>query len=238
MRRLWPFFAVLAVFWVVSGYWWGTMGYRDTFAWMNQVRYWSLDQTALYVFTHFADGLILPGIVFLLFWRRDPVLAITALLAILITGAITQTGKLFIFTDWHRPPVVFEGVQGISIVHPHPPHSRSFPSGHSTSAATGGLFFALLLSQWRIWTGFLVGLFTIFIGLTRVVIGVHFPGDVFIGSIIGSVGGLLVLMALYPLLAKRLHRLRDAQSGRVALFVSGVAVLIIVGQMVHLIWVT
>jgi undecaprenyl-diphosphatase len=238
LRRVWPFFVVLAVFWVISVYWWATLGYHGTFRWLNHFHLPELDMMALYVFTHFADGLILPGIIFLLFWRKDPVLAITAFAAIMITGLLAQGGKLLIFTDWYRPPAVFEGFPDVEIVHPSPPHSRSFPSGHSTSAATGGLFFAYFMSQWRIGWTVLVGMFTVFVGFTRVIIGVHFPGDVFVGSIIGSVGGLLVLHWLYPFLAQRLQGLRRAQHGRVALLVLLTAVVLITGQFIHMLLVT
>ncbi len=238
LRRVWPFFGVLSIFWVISLYWWMTLGYHGTFRWVNEFHVPALDGAALYVFTHFADGLILPGIIFLLFWRKDPVLAITAFLAIMITGLLAQGGKMLIFTDWQRPPVVFQGMPDVGIVHPNPPHSRSFPSGHSTSAATGGLFFAYFLSQWRVGWTVLVGLFTVFVGFTRVIIGVHFPGDVFAGSIIGSVGGLLILHWLYPVLAQRLHRLRRAQSGRVALAVMVAAVVVIAAQFTHMLLVT
>lgn len=234
LRRVWPFFVVLSLFWAASLYWWMTLGYHGTFQWLNAFHLPELDMAALYVFTHFADGLILPGIIFLLFWRKDPVLAITAFIAILLTGLLAQGGKMLIFTDWHRPPVVFEQVPGVEIVHPNPPHSRSFPSGHSTSAATGGLFFAYFLSQWRLGWTVLVGIFTLFVGFTRVIIGVHFPGDVFVGSVIGSVGGLLILHWLYPFLAGRLQRLQRAQSGRVAMVVMLTAVVVIIAQFTHM----
>lgn len=238
LRRVWPFFAVLSVFWIVSLYWWATLGYHGTFRWVNQFHFHMLDSAALYVFTHFADGLILPGILFLVFWRRDPVLAITAFIAILLTGLLAQVGKIMIFTDWERPPVVFKDILDVTILHPNPPHSRSFPSGHSTSAATGGLFFAYFLSQWRLGWTVLVGLFTLFIGFTRVIIGVHFPGDIFVGSVIGSVGGLLILHWLYPFLAQRLQRLKRAQSGRVALAVMLTALVVIAAQFTHMLLVT
>jgi len=233
-QRTWPFFGVMIAFWSLSLSAWIGWGYHPTFEWANGFRWAWLDTASLYIFTHLADGLILPALLFLFLWRKDPALAITAFLAIMFTGLVAQFGKLVLFTDWHRPPVVFADNPAIQIFHPTPPTSRSFPSGHATSAAAGGFFFALLLADHGKWLPTFAGLFSVFIGFTRVIIGVHFPGDVFIGSLIGSVGALACLVYIYPWLRRGLNHRRAMNHEKVGRLVVGVAVLVIIGQLLHL----
>ena len=77
---------------------------------------------------------------------------------------------------------------------PLPETSPSFPSGHAQSAVTNWGYLALHLGRpfgWAIAAVLILG-----IGLSRIVLGVHFPEDVIGGWIIG-----LVLLAVYTPLA-------------------------------------
>ena len=77
---------------------------------------------------------------------------------------------------------------------PLPETSPSFPSGHAQNAVTNWGYLALRLRRslgWIIAVILMLG-----IGLSRIVLGVHFPEDVIGGWIIG-----LVLLALYAPLA-------------------------------------
>lgn len=72
----------------------------------------------------------------------------------------------------------------------HLPHSPSFPSGHATMAMA---FYPMLALLWpgpflqRHRKGFvaLAILFGVFVGMTRLYIGVHWPSDVLVGWMIG-----------------------------------------------------
>ncbi len=64
-----------------------------------------------------------------------------------------------------------------------PETSPSFPSGHSQSAVTNWGYLALQLRR-RLWT-VVAFLLMLLIGLSRLVLGVHFPQDVIGGWIIG-----------------------------------------------------
>jgi membrane-associated phospholipid phosphatase len=71
-----------------------------------------------------------------------------------------------------------------------PETSPSFPSGHSQSAATNWGYLALQLRRW-VWTVVAI-LLIVFISLSRMVLGVHFPQDLLGGWTIG-----LIVLFLY-----------------------------------------
>jgi membrane-associated phospholipid phosphatase len=65
----------------------------------------------------------------------------------------------------------------------------SFPSGHTTTA------FAFAAAAGALWPAARIPLFILaaVIGVTRVTIGVHYPSDVFMGALIGSLGAWLIV---------------------------------------------
>jgi len=228
------YFGVLTIFWAVSTVLWSAWGYEKTFLVLNEFHHPFHDQASLYFLTHLADGVILPAILLLWMWRKDPALAITAVLAVFATGILTQIGKQVIFPEWHRPARVFEN-QDVFIFMPNPPKAHSFPSGHATSFATGGLFFAYFLSQIKTYWGILVGIFTIFLCYTRVTLGVHFPGDIFVGSMIGSLGAFGMLKQVYPRFQHLVERKGHARWMKATPYVFGFAVIGLIAQFIHLI---
>lgn len=75
---------------------------------------------------------------------------------------------------------------------------NSFPSGHATlfAALTFSMFLFHLVRGW--W--FLVS--AIIIGLARVVAGVHYPIDIFVGYMIGALSAYLICMYIRPWITK------------------------------------
>jgi len=69
------------------------------------------------------------------------------------------------------------------------PDAFSFPSGHTQHAFA----FALLLSSLHPGLAPLLWSFAALVGLSRVVLGLHFPSDVVIGALLGLATGSLVL---------------------------------------------
>lgn len=67
--------------------------------------------------------------------------------------------------------------------------SFSFPSGHSQCA--GGLFTALALWFNKRWVTVAAAALTLGVMLSRVYLGVHFPGDVLVGAALGVASSLL-----------------------------------------------
>jgi membrane-associated phospholipid phosphatase len=233
-RREWPFFAVMVIFWVLLGVLLATEGYTGAFAWVNGFQNAPLNWVSLHFFTHLGDGLILPALVILFFWRRDPAFVISFVVAVFFTAVVTQLGKRVFFEDWMRPASVFSGVPGITIYDPNPPMEHSFPSGHATSSAAGGVFFAWAMYAYQKWLPWLVGLLTGFLCLTRVLVGAHFPGDILVGSMIGSLGALAVLILVYPRVHNRLHGMQRLSHPTLGYVAMGFAALLIVGQFARL----
>lgn len=93
---------------------------------------------------------------------------------------ITLPGSLLINhwakAFWHRSrPALWAGI---------PPHlDASFPSGHAMVSMTFVAAVVILTRQtsWRKWVVGGGGLFVLFIGWTRLYLGVHFPSDILAG---------------------------------------------------------
>jgi membrane-associated phospholipid phosphatase len=92
--------------------------------------------------------------------------------------------------------------------------SPSFPSGHAQGAVANWGYLAVRFRNWVLRILFLV--LIIGIGLSRIVLGVHFPQDVIAGWVIG-----LALLAVYALLEPHIGRWFGEQRsvGQVALVV-------------------
>jgi len=71
------------------------------------------------------------------------------------------------------------------------PHHRTFPSGHSQTAfgvaAIIALMFRRHIALWFLWAAL--------VALSRVYLGVHFPLDVFAGSLIGALAAFIAFRA-------------------------------------------
>lgn len=72
----------------------------------------------------------------------------------------------------------------------------SFPSGHTMHAVA----FATLLTQAFPWLGLLLIPFALLTGLSRVVLGLHYPSDVFMGAVLGLFNATLFLALFGSLL--------------------------------------
>lgn len=85
-----------------------------------------------------------------------------------------------------RPPAAIPGFTSIITAS----DEFSFPSGHTCGAF---LFVTLLCALWGLWLAPLY-LWAAFVGLSRVILGVHFPTDIFMGAILGIGIGLTVAL--------------------------------------------
>jgi len=78
-------------------------------------------------------------------------------------------------------------------------HSSSFPAGHAATAFAG----ATLLSYLAPRAAPLLVLLASAIGYSRVYAGVHYPGDVLAGALLGVLCGLAALLVLRALQGRR-----------------------------------
>lgn len=119
-------------------------------------------------------------------------LAWLTLIALILTVVISDTvsSKLIKKSVKRTRPCNQEHIQSVERVHCG--HGYSFTSSHATNHYAVGSFLFLLLSmtRWRwsfmCWAGV--------IGFAQIYVGVHFPFDVIIGSVLGCIIGWIVFM--------------------------------------------
>ncbi|MEO1450271.1 MAG: phosphatase PAP2 family protein [Bacteroidota bacterium] len=163
---------------------WAIMGYEDSFLWLNSWRWDWLDKAMPHL-THLGDGLMLSVLIGALLWRqkKDPLPLMGLVMTMLLIGVIIYIAKNFLFDGWDRPYVRFIHQKSFFEVGLKRLFAHSFPSGHSAAAAGAaavGAYYARKPSSGLIW--WLAGATGAF---SRVYIGVHFVGDIVVGSAIG-----------------------------------------------------
>ncbi|MCI0555544.1 MAG: phosphatase PAP2 family protein [Anaerolineae bacterium] len=111
-----------------------------------------------------------------IFWTIDKRLGMRALIILIATDVITSSFKLL----FHQPrPYWIGGVRELS-----QESSYGIPSSHaSDSLAVGGY---LAYRTKRTWFRVAIGIILLFIGLSRLYLGVHFLHDVLFGWLIGA----------------------------------------------------
>ncbi len=147
--------------------------------------------------TYLGEGFILLPLIGLLMWvwhdgtvvlRRFPWLVANALLA----GAVVRVIKMII--DRGRPYRFFykdieQGLVTVNFLF-RLDIARSFPSGHAAAVWAAAVGLSYLYGR-RLW--FLYP-FAAWISMTRIYVGAHFPFDVLIGSLIGIMSSLFVIV--------------------------------------------
>ena len=119
-------------------------------------------------------------------YRYALITAVSSLLGFFLV----QIAKRFIWYDAPRPKVFFDNmpdihyVAGVQLNAAH-----SFPSGHTTGAFA--LFIALALINKRPLWQMLFLITALLVGYSRLYLSQHFPIDVVVGSVIGTVSALL-----------------------------------------------
>lgn len=115
----------------------------------------------------------------LLFVRRRPDVVVAVVIAALMTTLAVNGLKSYFHLP--RPPAVL-AAGAFHVIGPAY-HSRSFPSGHTATAfAFAGI---MCLTFARPWLNLVLLAAACAVGVSRVVVGVHWPADVLAGAAVG-----------------------------------------------------
>ena len=129
---------------------------------------------------------------------------------ILIIFLLNMGSGAFLFISWLSASLITIVLKGLINAH-RPPHfyketfiecsgqvdfiyNHSTPSGHTTAAFA--FFAALALMSKYKWAQFTFFLFAVIIGLSRIILFVHFYYDVYFGAIIGAISEFFIYYLL------------------------------------------
>jgi membrane-associated phospholipid phosphatase len=156
---------------------------RALFLWLNRGGR-AVGDLVWFHLTMLGDGAVALALV-LLWIRRAPRLFWAALLAAVVAGLWTQVTKAFV--DVPRPLSVFAGPE---FHHAGPAYRHvSFPSGHAATAfALAGIWVMGLQGPGRWARRVLLLVLAVLVGLSRIMVGVHWPLDVLWGMLGGWLG--------------------------------------------------
>ena len=161
-------------------------GYRAGFHFLND-RHAILPDNAWILITFLGDtSLVLAVLV--LFLRRYPHLVYVSVLSGIYAGIFNNIIKYSV--DALRPGGVFDTVDYYAIGPTYVAHS--FPSGHTTSAFV--VAFLMLLYGRNRWLTMAVFAVALLVGLSRVMVGIHWPVDVLAGI---ASAALMTSLAMY-----------------------------------------
>lgn len=154
-----------------------------------------LPSTLLALITVMGDSLMI--VAFLtLFALKERMVIVIAVLTSIIGGVFIRVAKTYFDID--RPPLTL-GVEQVNIVGPTLTLT-SFPSGHTFSALAGAAVIAYFVESDI--KRFLILLLAFVIGLSRILVGAHWPLDVLVGGLCGMLVSCFAILCVknYPLL--------------------------------------
>ncbi len=135
--------------------------------------------------TRFGDGLVLIAVILplMFFFRRTDFKRHILALVISVAASGLIVNGLKVAVDRPRPPEHFAG-SGVEVHAPlGSPPDRSFPSGHTQTAFGAAVYLACMYRSLSLLFLTIASL----VGLSRIALGVHFPADVAVGALFGSV---------------------------------------------------
>ena len=142
-------------------------------------------------YTFIGDGLfaiVLIALMYIYFKRKQQGLAM--LVSFIISGLVTQIIKNLVNSP--RPKLYFETgqyfhfIDGVSLA-----NNSSFPSGHTATAFAIATVLVIMINNKKIQLSILLA--AVLVGYSRIYLAQHFLLDVVIGSIIGTVSGIIAV---------------------------------------------
>lgn len=182
-RPIFLFSGILLLACIVFAYLLTQLGYERSFILLNSFRLSWLDIPMQFL-SWCGNGGTAGLICWLMLRKKSAQIQWMGFMALLVSGILSQLLKTMIFPDWHRPIFLFEGRDTVHYFAGQDFKYHSFPSGHATTAAAMGFVLARLGVQ-KFLSAIPIALFTIVIGYSRIYNGLHFPGDVLAGWVLG-----------------------------------------------------
>ncbi len=178
-----PFFLGTALFWLVAAVIVAVFTKAEIHLYLNQFHTPFFDWVFRNI-TWLGDGIIVVSLALILAFVKVRY-GLFVLTTYLTSGIFVQLMKRVFFSHVKRPRGFFEGVAELYFVPGVDVHTtKSFPSGHTTTAFAFFACLALLIpNRYVKFTMFVLALLT---GYSRVYISQHFLVDVFVGSMIGT----------------------------------------------------
>jgi len=142
--------------------------------------------------TNLGDGIIAALLIVILLWisYRD---ALTFLIITLAITIIVNILKDHIFPELNRPVAYFGTSEILHLIPGYdPPTLSTFPSGHTATAFSVGLYISILIKNRYL--KLVLFLVAFLVGYSRMYISAHFPADVVTGALIGV---LITLICYY-----------------------------------------
>lgn len=174
---------------------------RDLFVYLNNLNSGSLDTFWVFV-TQIENWIPLYIVFFLVFWKtlsRKKALQATILTFCTLGFIILLTGIVKNFIGRLRPSNTPELETLIRVL--QTPGDYSFWSGHAATSMAITVFVVSVLKSQTKWAS-LFFIWPILFIVSRIFIGVHYPSDLLVGAVMGTVIGLL-FYKLYTSLSTR-----------------------------------
>ena len=162
----------------------GIHGNHQLFLYVNSYHSPAFDFIFFY-WTNLGDGIIAALLILILLWvsYRE---ALTFLVITLLITILVHLFKDYLYPELNRPVAFFGTSQFLHLVPGYePPMLSTFPSGHTATAFSVGLYLCFVIKNQ--FAKFGLFLIAFFVGYSRMYLSAHFPADVVAGASLGVV---------------------------------------------------